>query len=148
TRKDVEARLVTMADALQSVARVFLDSAPVIYFVERHPSYFDRVLELFQKLDLGSLSACTSAITLAECLIHPVRIADAGRLLQFEQLLMKGSGVDFIPLDGAMGRHAAELRVKYNLRLPDAFQVAASLARACDLFVTNDQVFRKVTEIP
>ncbi len=35
-----------IAEALAGVQRVFLDSAPLIYFVESHPVYADRMRDL------------------------------------------------------------------------------------------------------
>ncbi len=43
------------ADRLQSVTRLFLDTAPVIYFVENNPSYFERVRPVFERIDDGTL---------------------------------------------------------------------------------------------
>lgn len=60
-------------DALQGVARLFLDTAPVIYFVERHPTYFARAETIFDQIDADALEAVTSPITLAECLVIPYR---------------------------------------------------------------------------
>jgi hypothetical protein len=37
---------------------VAIDTAPVIYFIERHPRYVDTVREFFQAIDRGDLRAC------------------------------------------------------------------------------------------
>jgi predicted nucleic acid-binding protein len=39
------------------------------------------------------------------------------------------------------------MRAKYNLKLPDAFQIAVALAANCNCFFTNDVTFRRVKEI-
>jgi hypothetical protein len=39
SREAVETHAVKVADALQGVTRLFLDTAPVIYYVERNPKY-------------------------------------------------------------------------------------------------------------
>ena len=51
--------------------KVFLDTAPIIYFVEKHPEYFAAANEVFRLIDAGRIGAVTSPITLAECLVHP-----------------------------------------------------------------------------
>jgi len=38
---------VKVAQALLEVERIFLDSAPVIYFVENHPAYAPVLSEIF-----------------------------------------------------------------------------------------------------
>lgn len=42
---------------------------------------------------------------------------------------------------------AAEIRVRYNLKLPDALQVATAIQSNCDAFLTNDLQFKKVSEL-
>ena len=37
-----------LADALENVRRLFLDTAPAIYFLERHPVYFERMEAFFR----------------------------------------------------------------------------------------------------
>ena len=46
-----------ISDRLQAVTRLFLDSAPVIYAVEKHPRYVDLVRVALKRLDAGALSA-------------------------------------------------------------------------------------------
>lgn len=60
-------------DALANATRVFLDTAPVIYFVERNPLHFDRTANVFARIDRDEIIAVTSIITLAESLILPLR---------------------------------------------------------------------------
>ncbi len=49
-----------VADALEGVATLFLDTAPIIYFVERHPSYSQVVDRFFDAIDADALSGVTS----------------------------------------------------------------------------------------
>jgi predicted nucleic acid-binding protein len=42
---------------------------------------------------------------------------------------------------------AAELRARYRIKLPDAIQIAAALAKRCEAFITNDRQLAKVSEI-
>jgi hypothetical protein len=55
-------------DALAGVARLGLDTAPIIYFVEAHPNYDARVTAVFQRIATGALTAYTSVISLREVL--------------------------------------------------------------------------------
>jgi predicted nucleic acid-binding protein len=139
---------VKVADALQAVTRLFLDTAPIIYFVERNPAYAARVDEVFDRIDAGTVSAVTSPITLAECLIVPVRQGLAQVQKDFTDLIVSGANVTFVKSDDAVARQAAELRVRYNLTLTDAFQIATSLVAGCHGFLTNDLTLKRVQEIP
>lgn len=47
-----------------------------------------------------------------------------------------------------MFRHAAAIRAKHNFRTPDALHLAAALAGACDMFLTNDAALKPFPDIP
>jgi predicted nucleic acid-binding protein len=126
-------------DAFLSLNRVFIDTAPVIYYVEHSPQYFPLVHPIFCKLTAGDFQAITSPVTLAERLILPIR----SELLQLQQdfidIVTNGINTSFIPIDAGVSQRAAELRVKYGLKLPDALQFGTAIASGCDAFLTNDE---------
>jgi len=45
-------------------SRVFIDTAPIIYFIEGHHQYLEVVRPVFTEIDSGSVDAITSTITL------------------------------------------------------------------------------------
>jgi hypothetical protein len=59
--------------AFDGVTRLFLDTAPVIYYIEHNSNYFAIVQPVFQGIQRNTFQAVTSPITLAECLILPTR---------------------------------------------------------------------------
>jgi predicted nucleic acid-binding protein len=138
---------VKVADALLDVGRLFLDTAPVIYFVERNPAYALVVDEIFDRLDDGRLSAATSPITLLECLVVPCRTGSIDLHRDFTEVIVRGRGVTFIHLGEGIAQRGADLRARYNLSLADAFQVAVALRAGCDAMLTNDGGLRRVNEI-
>jgi predicted nucleic acid-binding protein len=135
-------------DALQGIARLFLDTAPVVYFVERNPAYVTLVDDLSNRIDAGTVSAATSPVTLAECLVVPIRHGQTSVIQDFTNLIVNGRNVSFVPLGDAAARQAADFRGRYNLALTDAFQIAAALAAGCDAFLTNDLGLKRVRELP
>lgn len=136
-----------IAVALQGIRQLFLDTASVIYFVERNPTYTDRVDDIFNRIDAGTLQAVTSPITLAECLVVPIRQRLTQAQQDFSDLIVSGANVTFLTPDDAIARRAADLRARYNLGIADAFQVAAALAGGCDAFLTNDRMLQRVQEL-
>ncbi len=136
-----------IAEALEGVRRVFLDTAPVIYYVERNPAYISRVDLVFERLDKGLLQAATSPVTLAECLVIPCRLGLAKIQADFREVVLNGPGVLFVPLGDAVAQSAAQLRARHNLSLTDAFQVAAAIAGGCDALLTNDAELSRIQEI-
>lgn len=133
--------------ALQACRQLFFDSAPVIYAVERNPQYIDRLRLIFQLIDVQGIEVCTSPVTLAECIVAPMRLGDTKLVDDFTAHIVSNLGVRFVPIDDLIARQAAELRIRYRLALADAFQVAVALESGCDAILTNDAVFRRVTEI-
>ena len=127
--------------------RLFLDTAPVIYFVEINPTYLARVQSAFDLIDAGELTAVTSPITLAECLIHPYRLGLADVAQSFTDVIVNGENTLFAPVEQETAERTAELRARYNLGLADAFQVATALITGCDAFLTNDDSLKRITEI-
>jgi predicted nucleic acid-binding protein len=52
---------------------VGLDSAPLIYFIEKHPAYLPLIRPFFEAVERGQIQVVTSTLTLTEVLIHPLR---------------------------------------------------------------------------
>ena len=135
-------------EQLDSIRQIFLDTAPVIYFVEKNPVYSEKVQFVFSRLDDGKLIAVVSPITLAECLVLPYKIPNPEIAQVFSDLLIKSESVLFYPIDEITADKAAELRARYNLTLTDAFQLAVAIQAECEAFLTNDIDLKRVTEIP
>ncbi len=138
---------MTITDAFDGVSRLFLDTAPVIYFVERNLAYVDIVDAAFRYIDQSLLEAVASPVTLAECLIYPIRQQDIASQQNFIDLITAGNNTEFVVIDQDMARRAAELRARYNLLLPDAFQAAVAIVSGCDALLTNDRGFQRVGEL-
>jgi predicted nucleic acid-binding protein len=134
--------------ALEGVNRLFLDTAPVIYYFEKHEKFFPLIHPIFQRLSDGDLKAVSSPITLAECCILPIREELLELKEKFEDALVWNSSVEFFPIDDIIAIKAAEIRAKYNnIKLPDAIQLATAIVSNCDAFLTNDDNLSKVREI-
>jgi predicted nucleic acid-binding protein len=138
---------VSIAEHLQGVSKLFLDTAPVIYFVERNPQYLPYVRVVFEHIRDRLLTAVTSPVTLAECLVRPYQMGQTELQQEFIDLMTGIEGIEFAGIDQTLALEAAHIRARYNLQLPDAFQIAVALAAGCEAFLTNDVIFRRVTEL-
>jgi predicted nucleic acid-binding protein len=119
-----------------------------VYYVEQNPNYIAVADNVFDRFASGTVQAVTSPITLAECLIGPIRAGLTQARQNFADLIIAGANVTFWRLDAPTADRAAELRVQYNLSLTDAFQVAAAMEAGCDALLTNDQGLKRVQSIP
>ena len=52
---------------------VGIDTAPIIYLIQENPRYLATVRPFFEAIDRGECQSVTSAVTLIEVLIHPLR---------------------------------------------------------------------------
>ncbi len=136
-----------LIDSLQGVTRLFLDTAPVIYYIENHPQYFSIIEQIFDRIDNGLLIAVTSPVTLSECLVIPYRLGQPQIQQLFINQLINGNNTQFRPIDSDIAQQAAELRSRYNLALLDAYQVAIAIETNCEAFLTNDIALKRVTEL-
>lgn len=136
-----------VSDAFQGITKVFLDTAPVVYYIEATPGFAAVIDAVFALLDTGQFQAAVSPVTLAECLVLPRRLGELQLEQAFVNFLTNTEGIEFVVLDAAVGQIAADLRVRYNLKLPDALQVATAISSGCDGFLTNDNQVQRVTEL-
>ena len=139
--------MTKLDDALQGVQRLGVDTAPVIYFIEANPRYDALVTEIFQRISSGVLDGLCSVITLTEVLVQPLRHGDHKVARDYTDLLLHSRHFATVSIDSAIATTAGDLRARYNLRTPDALQIAAALENGCQAFLTNDITHRRVTEI-
>ena len=119
---------------------VALDTAVFIYFVEEHPAFVGPVQELLAATAAGRLAAVTSALTLLEVLVVPLRHGNRAVAERYEALLTRSRGLRMVPLGLDQLRTAAQVRAAHpTTRTPDALQLAAALTTGCNAFVTNDR---------
>lgn len=138
---------MNLDQSLATVRRLFLDTSPVVYYVEENSQYLPLVDRVFERIDAGTLPAATSAITLVESLVMPIRRGQAGLQDDFIELMTASDNLRFVPIDQDIARRAADLRARYNLTLGDALQFGAALSADCDAFLTNDIRLKRVSEI-
>ncbi len=127
---------------------VAVDTAVFIYLIEEHPAYLPVVEPLFDDVAAGMREIVTSAVTLLEVLVVPFRTGEAALAGLYEALLTRSRGVRLVEIDRGQLRAAAQLRAHYDLRTPDALQLAAALSSRCSAFVTNDRRLPPLPGLP
>lgn len=125
-----------------SGSRIYLDTAPIIYSVEEHESYWTVLRPVWAFLKNGEIEVVTSELSMLETLVRPLRNEDADLITAYETLLT-ASQVELIPITVSVLRNAAELRAEQNLKTPDSIHAATASLPNCDFLVTNDG-FRRI----
>jgi predicted nucleic acid-binding protein len=139
--------VIKLDAALTGVTKLGIDTSPFIYFVERHPTYVDLVREIVRRVDTGTFVGYSSVVTLTEVLTQPKRLGNIPVESEYRQLLLHSRNFALVPIDITLADRAADLRARYQLRTPDAFQIAAALGAGCEAFLTNDAVLEHVAEL-
>jgi predicted nucleic acid-binding protein len=126
---------------------VFLDTAPLIYFIEGNSQYQEKLNQLFDLNDKGHFVFITSSITLLEVLVKPLKDGQIKLAEKYIDILTNARGIEMLEVTNALAIKAAELRAKYNLRTPDAIQLATAIEYNADYFLTNDLRLKSVVEV-
>jgi predicted nucleic acid-binding protein len=126
---------------------VYLDTNPVIYSVEKHPTYWPLLEPVWQAAKAGTVEIVSSDLTLLETLIGPIKSNDSALASAYEQLFQQAQ-TRLLPITHAVLREAARLRATTKLKTPDAVHLATARTASCVLFITNDGGFRAVAGLP
>ncbi len=126
--------------------RVFIDTAPIIYYIENHHKYRSLLDNLFELNAQGKIMFVTSSLTLMEVLVQPLRMQKPAIADKYLKILTSTSTLEIVDLTVKISKKAAELRAKYNFKTPDAIQLATALVQQCHFFLTNDDQL-KIDEI-
>lgn len=126
---------------------VFLDTAPLIYFIESHSPYQEKLNDIFAQNSSGQFVFLTSAITLLEVLVKPLKDGRTKLADQYKKILTEASGFRIMDVSSSVAIKAAELRAMYSLKTPDAIQLAVCITHDADYFLTNDERLKSVKEV-
>ncbi len=126
---------------------VFLDTAPLIYFIEGNSDYQEKLEKLFKLNDEKHFQFLTSTLTLVEVLVKPLKDGETKIVEQYKTILTNSEGIDIFDITIPISVKAAEIRAKYNSRTPDSLQVATAIECKADYFLTNDFRLKIITEI-
>ena len=112
---------------------IYLDACLVIYLIEGHPVWGDRVSGLLDRFDDARFGV--SPLVKCECLVGPAKRGDP--LLRqayiglFDQLVS-------LAMPESVYLDAADLRARFGLRTPDALHLACAQHHRCAALWTND----------
>ena len=124
---------------------VGLDAAPLIYYIEDHPTYRKIVDPFFDMVERGEITVVTSILTLLETLVLPIRRSDKELAQKYRTILLDTEGLTMIDFSQVILEEAARLRAFHTVRTPDAIQMATAIIEGADFFLTND---KKLPSLP
>ena len=128
-------------------SKIYLDTAPIIYFLENNPDYAKKVQSLIQDNAVQGCMFATSVATNIEYLPKPMSEGKEDLVYAFSSL-KKILGLESIELTEQISMVAVNLRTKYKgLKALDSIHLASAIASGCDAFFTNDKQLKQITEL-
>ncbi len=139
---------MTLSDELSRLTSIFIDTAPIIYYIEAHHQFGPLSKDLVEYFQDKKLNAYTSVITLTEVLVKPFETGNDNLALNFSTFLRYSSSIRLLEVTASIAETAGRLRGKYPfLRTMDALQIAVAQNISADAFITNDTNLKKIDEI-
>ena len=126
---------------------IFLDTAPFIYFFERHPDHFPAMEKLFDRLYETGAQAITSVITYIELTTHPARLGQHQLIRKYRDYLTNSENISLFPIDLNIADHVVTVRSQYGFKTPDAVQLGTAVACGADYILTNDTAWLRFKEV-
>jgi predicted nucleic acid-binding protein len=125
-------------------ALLLMDSAPIIYFLESHPTQGPRFKPVFEAHAAARVRFAVTTVTVTEVLTGPLQAGDEALARRYRAILESWQCID---LDVGIAESAARLRASLRLKLPDAVQAASALAVNAAALVTHDRDLSKVKSL-
>ncbi|PHR19943.1 MAG: VapC toxin family PIN domain ribonuclease [Hoeflea sp.] len=127
---------------------VYLDSNVVITILE-HTTPLNRSQKLFiDALENGTVTGISSHLTLAECLVKPMRESNAHAIDAVLQFLESQEHIELVPVSRDILVKAAQIRAVSGTKLSDAIHPASAVAAGCDTFLSDDKGIRMPASVP
>ena len=124
-----------------------LDTMAFIYYFEENEDYLPFTKSLFELIEDGKIEGKTSVITRLEILVKPKEMGNEPLAEEYKALIEGYPHLEVSPIDTGIVDLASALRAKYKLKTPDAIQIATSMVKGAQAFITNDSSLEKVKDI-
>ncbi len=125
---------------------VYLDASPIIYAIEKIAPYALLLHPVWEAAQKGQIRLVGSELLLLETLVKPVQLADRNLETAFRSFL-RSQEMTLFPITTAVLEEAIQLRAIARLKTPDAIHAATARLTGCDLFITNDKIFERVSQL-
>lgn len=128
--------------------RVFVDTSPIIYYLENSSLYSDSIKRFFTKCIEENIRIVTSTITIEEYLVLPYSSGKMEFVDNFKRFI-NYANIEVVNIDSVIAEQGAKIRGQYrNFKAMDALQIATAIVSGCDMFFTNDKQLRQEKELP
>ena len=127
--------------------KIFLDTSPLIYFLDEASLYHNTVKKIFSSLFTGSNSFILSTITCMEYLVLPYRAGDQAAVQALWDFVT-ACNIQIVSINQDVAIQAAKIRAEHTyFKAMDALQLSAAQYHNCQLFLTNDKQLKQFNKL-
>ena len=127
--------------------RVFLDTAPIIYYLQQNELYFGLMKSALISLSKAEAVFVSSDITVEEYCVYPYKSKNIALVAMLDSFISLAK-IEVVHTSEAIAKLAAQIRAEYpGFKAMDALQISMAVAAGCDMFLTNDKQLRQFNEI-
>jgi predicted nucleic acid-binding protein len=130
-----------------SAERYYLDANTVIAILERPAPFSEAQKAFLAGIDSGETNCASSELTLAECLVKPLRNSEIARVDAVLAFLDDRKELPLLKFDRACFVRAAYVRAEAGLKMADAMHVAVAESGGCTIFMSADRSLRLPSSI-
>jgi predicted nucleic acid-binding protein len=123
-----------------------LDTVTLVYFLERHPTFFPIVRDLFKNIEKNRFSAIMSSLVFTELLVPAFKAGKSEEAMRLQRVLINFPNLETIPVSTAVATEAARLRADHGIRTPDAIHLATAIDNGAAGFITNDKKLQRLQD--
>ena len=126
---------------------LFFDTAPFIYLFEKNEPFSRPVEKLLDAIYAANAQITTSLITYIEINTAPAKAGKERLKAKYREYFTNSEGVSLQPVNLTIAEETIRFRAEYNLKTPDAIQLATAKYCGADYVLTNDKAWRQITEL-
>ena len=136
--------LAGLSDVLRGVGRVHVDASVLALHLTGNRRFTPLTRSLFEMLADGTLSGCTSALSIYQLLAEVYRRGEPETAATAERYLTTIPGLAVIDVTPAVARQASQVRAQLGGSTERAVQIATALSERAEIYLTQRSAFRRV----
>ena len=132
---------------MNAYSKVFIDTAPLVYYLQKNENLFAKIKKTFLDLDDMDVIFALSDITITEYSVFPYKNNRIDLIYALNDFIATFE-VRILHTTRKIADKAAKIRAEYPFfKTMDSLQLAFAYISECDLFLTNDKQLKQFKEL-
>ena len=121
-----------------SMERIYIDTNIFIYFMEVNDEFSNKTRSIIKYLHANKIEIVTSELTIAECLVKPIKENSIALVSLYLELLQNKARFSVIPVSKTILMESAKVKAETNGDLPDCIHLATARFSRCKHIFSHD----------